>query len=434
MKISTKIYLGFLVVILLLWVVSIGSIRSDIISYDIFKKVKNSVSLSDGDQKYAVELERLEDEVDLSYASGLRLTIVIGGLATLLAAIIAYFLTRSIVGPINKLTRAAADLGNGKFETAINIDTKRGALADLAMSFNKMARELESYSRDLEEKVAERTRRLEDSGRVMLSVLEDTVEIKEKLEKTLKVLSKKEQELIQAGKLSGIGQMAAGVAHEINNPLTCIMGFSQLMLSDKDLPQNLKEDLLTIERESKRCVGIIERLLDFARPQIIQKEPADINQIIDSTLKIVQYSLKMERVELTLDLKNDLPKIFCDPHQLQEVFMNMIVNALHAMPEGGSMKVGTNIVAREGNDFIEVTISDTGVGISAEIKDKIFDPFFTTAYETRAKAWKGTGLGLSIAYSIIADHGGVIEVESEVGKGTTFRVLLPIYKKEKLEV
>ncbi len=304
-------------------------------------------------------------------------------------------------------------------------------MLNLLQELRNSKEELESYSQSLEIMVEKRTKDLdsslkevEESRDVMLSVLEDTEEARKKLELAMEELKQKEEQLIQVGKLSGIGQMAAGVAHEINNPMTSILGFAQLMIARKDIDSSLKEDLMRIEKEGKRCTVIIENLLNFARPQPAQKIELDVNNVIGATIKVVEYSIKREQVELIQKLDPSLPKIIGDPYQLQQVFMNIIINAAHAMPKGGSLTIGSRVTGHgTQNTQVEVSFTDSGCGMSKEIQEKIFEPFFSTAYQ---RGQKGTGLGLSISYSIVKEHGGRIEVESMLEKGSTFRVILPV--------
>lgn len=321
-----------------------------------------------------------------------------------------------------------------------------GVARDMRQMFNlleelkKSKAEIESYGESLRILVEKKTKELkekvvdlEEARRVMFSILEDTDEARKNLEKTLSELKLTQEQLIQAGKLAGIGQMAAGVAHEINNPLTSIMGFAQLTLSRNDLDDTLRADLLTIEKEAKRCVTIIENLLSFARPQEPQNVELNINNVIEATLKVVEYSIAREKIEIVKKYAQGLPAIEGNPSQLQQVFMNIILNAVHAMPRGGTLTIETRAAKDESSivhhlsSFVDkcvsVSFTDTGVGIPDENKAKIFEPFFTTSYKA---GYKGTGLGLSISHSIVHAHHGRIEVESEVGKGSTFRVMLPV--------
>lgn len=382
------------------------------------------------------KVDEYENETDRLYRLRLRLLLMLGTVTLLLSIFIVIYTTKTITKPIYKLRDSTFEISRGNFDIDLDV-TAKGAIGDLAESFRKMTfdlktsnAKLEKYSHSLEHIVDERTRDLQQKmlelknyNEAMLSVLEDSDEAKKKLEITLNELRSTQEQLIQAGKLSGIGQMAAGVAHEINNPLTSILGYSQLMMSDKSLDSKIKEDLVNIEKEAKRCVTIIENLLSFARPMPPQKEHFNINNILEATLKVVSYSITREQMNIVKEFGDHLPKIFGDAYQLQQVFLNLIINAVHAMKSGGTLTLETGLLKKGGNEFVCVSVKDTGVGIPDNIKDKVFEPFFTTSYQSGRK---GTGLGLSISHTIIREHNGMIEFESKEGVGSAFRVILPV--------
>jgi two-component system NtrC family sensor kinase len=364
-----------------------------------------------------------------------------------IAALVVFLLSRSLSRPVARLTIAASEIGRGNFNTKIDISSKDelGVLAreldQMKDSLKSSKEKIEGYSHSLEETVRERTAELnkkmaelEKYNEVMLSVLDDTDEAKRKLQETLDELKTTSDKLIQAGKLSGIGQMAAGIAHEINNPLTSILGYAQLMMSNAGLDPQIREDLTRIERESKRCVTIIENLLAFARPTPSQKEPLSVNDIVDNTLKVIEYSITREKINIIKEMDTGLPMVMADPYQLQQVFMNLVINAVRAMPDGGDLTISTKVRSSKSTsnlgtsnsepaDLVEISFADTGHGIADNVKEKIFEPFFSTSYQ---RGQKGSGLGLSISHSIVAEHGGRLEFESAEGKGTTFKVLLPV--------
>jgi PAS domain S-box-containing protein len=225
---------------------------------------------------------------------------------------------------------------------------------------------------------------------------------------------KLERRVYQSEKLASIGQLAAGIAHEINNPLTNISLNTEILLKKVDDDQ-IKEKLESIEEQVDLAASIIRNLLDFSRQVEPEVKAIDINKVLAKTLNMLSFHLK--DIDVTKDFNSSIPKIKADASQLQEVFINIIVNAIQAMPDGGKLGISTEFE----EPCAVISISDTGYGIPKEYIGKIFDPFFTTR-DSR----KGTGLGLFICYGIIEEHGGTIEVESEIGKGTTFTIKLPV--------
>ncbi|AGG08537.1 ATPase [Dehalococcoides mccartyi] len=227
-----------------------------------------------------------------------------------------------------------------------------------------------------------------------------------------------------ASRLAAIGEMAAGIAHEINNPLTGVIGFSELLAAREDLPEDIMADLQVINHGSQRVVEIVRRLLTFARQNKPVKTRLNVHELIDNTLEFRSYVFKTANIEVIRKYDQNLPWITADPGQLQQVFLNLVINAEQAMRkthDGGKLTITTT---REDNYF-SICIADDGPGMTPEIKAKIFQPFFTT------KGPKdGTGLGLSLAMAIILDHHGTIEVESEYGRGTAFTINLPMDSSE----
>jgi PAS domain S-box-containing protein len=229
-----------------------------------------------------------------------------------------------------------------------------------------------------------------------------------------------EQQLQQSEKLSTIGTMISGVAHELNNPLTSIIGNAQLLLR-KDIPDEIREKLNTIFRESKRSAGIVNGLLAFAREHKPERKLTDINDVMRESIKLRDYDMKVSNIEVKLSLADDLPETMSDPFQLQQVFINLINNARDALADrqAGALVIRTY---RKG-DAVLIEFEDNGPGIASELVNKIFDPFFTTK-----EVGKGTGLGLSMAYGIMKEHDGSISAESGPGRGAKFVVTLPITK------
>jgi PAS domain S-box-containing protein len=221
-----------------------------------------------------------------------------------------------------------------------------------------------------------------------------------------------------SSRLSAVGEMAAGIAHEINNPLTGVIGFSELLIEKNDVPEDIKEDLRIINDGSKRVKDIVKRLLTFARQTKPAKAKININDLINTTFDLRSYVLRTNDIEIVKHLDPDLPCVTVDPGQMQQVFLNLIVNAEHAMKQARGR--GTLTVTTENRgSHIQITFKDDGIGMSQETKDKLFNPFFTTKQVN-----EGTGLGLSLSRSIIVEHRGTIDVESQPGQGATFIITL----------
>jgi two-component system NtrC family sensor kinase len=232
-----------------------------------------------------------------------------------------------------------------------------------------------------------------------------------------------QERLLQSEKMSSVGQLVSGVAHELNNPLTGIMGFAQLLLL-RDLEDAARRQVETIYSEAERASKIVSNLLTFARRRKAQKEQANLNTLIERVLELRNYDLRVRNIEIDLDMDPALPETMLDTNQIQQVLLNIIINAEQAMRTAseadgaeGRLRIGTK--AQRG--AIIASFADTGPGMSAETLRRIFDPFFTTK-----DAGEGTGLGLTISYGIIEDHGGRIWAESPAGSGTTFFIELPM--------
>jgi PAS domain S-box-containing protein len=230
----------------------------------------------------------------------------------------------------------------------------------------------------------------------------------------------RQEKLYLTDRLTSVGEMASGVAHELNNPLTSIIGLSNL-LTEEQLPDNVREDIGLISVEAHRASRIVKNLLTFARRHETERRLVKIEQIIDDVLKLRAYENKVNNIEIKTNIPNDLPQIMADYFQIQQVFLNIILNAEQAMKE--SHGSGTLIISAEKTGkSVKVSFTDDGPGITKENLKHIFDPFFTTKM-----VGKGTGLGLSICYGIITDHNGKIQVDSRCGRGTTFIIELPVY-------
>ncbi len=318
----------------------------------------------------------------------------------LLALSLAFFMVRVVITPLRHLLTHTQKLAGGDLESSVTVQSG-DELGELAQSFNTMTvnlrqarQELEEWARTLEAKVGERTRELK----------------------------RMQAQLIRSEKLAAQGELVAGIAHEINNPLTGILVYASLITSDPKLDQELKPDLEIIVRETQRCASIVKGLLDFSRETPPRKEPMELKQVLEESLNLVIHQTLFHDIAIVRRYAADLPQVMADHNQIEQVFINLLLNAGQAMNGVGELTVTTGHLP--GGSSIFAAVRDTGCGIPEEHLVKIFDPFFTT------KDQKGTGLGLSLSFGIIANHGGKIGVESTPGEGTTFTVVLPLTKEK----
>uniref|UniRef100_UPI004024BE5B sensor histidine kinase n=1 Tax=Candidatus Wujingus californicus TaxID=3367618 RepID=UPI004024BE5B len=297
-------------------------------------------------------------------------------------------LTNRITQPILQLAEGAKAIGSGNLDHRISI-TSQNEVGALAKEFNQMATKLkESYS-NLEQKVEERT-----------------------------------AQLLRAERLAAVGELAAEVAHEINNPLGGLGNFASMLENEPENTQQTKKYAALILEGLKRVEIIVKRLLTFSRPYSLQMSDKNINSIINNSIKFIEYRIEPCHITIKKDLNETIPYVYIDADNISQVLINIMVNALESMPDGGTLTIKTD-TCKEHDSCVTVYIADTGCGIREELKDKIFKPFFTTKNK---EGEKGLGMGLAISKRIIEDHHGKINVESEIGKGTTFRICLPCRK------
>ena len=329
------------------------------------------------------------------------------GFILIAALSVGYFVHRLVYVPLRDLENAARRLSAGDLGQVIPVRSD-DELGQLAASFNAMTvalrssqAELRDWAHTLEQKVEKRTQELRVA----------------------------EAETARSEKLASVGLLAAGIAHELNNPLTGVLTFTTLLR--KKLPDGNPDadDLDLVIRETKRCAAIIRRLLDFAREKTPEKKFTDINRVIEDTARIIERPASFRDIEIAMDLDLALPPVWVDADLVKQVIMNILVNAQHAIEHEGSITVRSRRCAQPRSpdpgmapvDMVEISIVDTGCGIPEKNLKRIFDPFFTSK-----EVGKGTGLGLSVSHGIVRAHGGAIEVESTVGAGSTFRVYLPV--------
>ncbi len=314
------------------------------------------------------------DEVDRELASSQLRMLVFAGVALVASSLMLWWLNRRlIIRPVEELVAATRRVAAGDLESRVPA-TAAHELGDLGRAFNDM------------------TARITESQR----------------------------QLTQADKLASVGQLAAGVAHEINNPLTGVLTYASFLLKRADDKPEMKADLEVIVRETKRCREIVKGMLDFARKTPPKRVTAKLETIVLRAVAIVSAELALRRVTVDLDLTEGLPDLHADENQIQQVLVNLLLNAADAMSDRGGGKARVTTRRTAGKETLEVLVEDEGAGISAENLKHLFEPFFST------KGARGTGLGLAVSWGILESHGGSIDVQSELGKGTCFTVRLPL--------
>jgi hypothetical protein len=370
------------------------------------------------------------------------ITIILDALVLIIFG--SFLLSRVLVKPIKDLVRLTQRISDGDFSQKIEA-TSKNEIGQLIGSFNRMIERLKENQESLENYL-------------------------ESLESTNKQLKQAQEELIRTEKLASIGRFAAGVAHEVGNPLGAILGYTSILQKEGLDREESKDYLKRIVKEIERINRIVRELLDFAKPSKFEIKDVEINKVIESALSLLSYQNNFKNIETKLDLQSDLPAIKGDEFQLSQVFINIILNAIDAMPKGGILRIqtSTHVVENldldriqriyprrrksdptesdysrmrktdplaalfkkfsEGDRLVKIRISDTGSGIKKEDLENIFDPFFTTKAPD-----KGTGLGLSISLRIVESLEGEIRVESEIGKGATFEVYFPAATQGRME-
>jgi two-component system, NtrC family, sensor kinase len=346
-----------------------------------------------------LDLQLNLDSVDREVASmKYRVMLVTMVEITLIGLFIFYFTRRFLSRPIEKLIAGAKAVSHMELDKPIGVDDSSEEIYELASAFEVMRERLGSATQNLEIKVEERTRQLQAA----------------------------QKKLLHNDRLASLGQLSASVAHEINNPISGVLNLSMLlqrMLKDDGVPparlEEFRKYLGQVTSETTRVGRIVSDLLAFSRRSKPQRAPADLNRIVRSTLSLVQHKMKLSNVEVETRLRDDLPAAHCDASQVQQVVLNLLLNAAEATQTKSERRVVVETAVEP--CAVTLTVSDNGEGIPSENLSKIFDPFFTTKSDG-----KGVGLGLAVSYGIIQAHGGDIEVRSQPGQGTTFSVLLPL--------
>jgi signal transduction histidine kinase len=303
-----------------------------------------------------------------------------------------------VILPISKLIEGAKKLAEGNLDHQITFKTK-DELSELAEAFNQMAVDLKKAQQRIIQEA----------------------DVKLELERSLR----------QSEKLATIGQLASGLAHEVGTPLNIIYGRTEMIKRRLEDGSDIKKNLDIILGQTERITKIIQQLLDLVRKRRSEQSPVSIRSLVETTLDLLDQQIQKQGIRVVEDFKEDTASVRGDADQLQQVFLNLILNALQAMPEGGTLRISTasKRIAKEGlgdvqEPYFEIIIEDTGVGMEKEAIQNIFKPFFTTKDS-------GTGLGLMVTQGIIQDHEGWITVDSEVGKGSVFKVYLPLPREER---
>jgi two-component system NtrC family sensor kinase len=344
-------------------------------------------------------------KADAGLAESTRMMLIYTVLAVIVISMLTgVFVLRLVHRPVQILKRGTEELARGDLGYQIAVEST-DELGDLANSFNIMSlqlraanEEITSWARTLEARVEDKTNELKRAH----------------------------EHVVHVEKMASIGKMAAVVAHEINNPLSGILTYAKLLKKwvekvegNEQKRVEIRECLDLVESESKRCGDLVKNLLMFSRSAPMNLEWADVNQVVDRCIRLVQHQLDLGNVQLQVETAPDLPVLHCDPAQVEQVLLALVMNAIDAMPRGGNLMVRTRSLPQSRQ--IEIQVRDDGVGIPPDLLPRLFEPFLTTK-----ETGKGVGLGLAISKTIVERHGGVIEVESQPGRGTTFYIFLPV--------
>ncbi|MBZ5706375.1 MAG: HAMP domain-containing protein [Acidobacteriia bacterium] len=344
-------------------------------------------------------------KADEQLATGSLSMLVYTAGAMLIVAFLSWLFVWRVVGePIKALKSGTERLSQGDLGYQLEVQS-HDEVGDLAQSFNTMSLQLRAAN----EEIVAWARTLED-----------------RVDQKTRELKRAHDHVLHVEKMASIGKMAAVVAHEINNPLSGILTYAKLLRkwldrgeTEGDKHEEAMQCLELIAGESRRCGDLVKNLLTFSRTAPMNVEATDLNAVMDRSVRLVQHQLELNGIQLQLDLANDLPRVQCDPAQIEQVVLALIMNSIDAMPRGGNLWLRTRM--NDSRDEVEIQVRDDGSGIPPDILPQLFEPFLTTK-----ESGHGVGLGLAISRGIIERHNGHIEVQSEAGKGTTFTITLPL--------
>jgi two-component system, NtrC family, sensor kinase len=350
-----------------------------------------------------INLSLATADTQIAISSARTLSYTVG--AMLLVALLSWlFVWRVVDKPINALKNGTRHLSQGELGYQIEVRSE-DEVGDLAHSFNDMSLQLRAAN----EQIVTWARTLED-----------------RVEEKTKELRSAHDHVLHVEKMASLGKMAAVVAHEVNNPLSGILTYAKLLRKwvangqvEHEKRDEAMQSLELIAAESRRCGELIKNLLSLSRTAPMNVKSTDLHQVIDCCLLLVRHQLDLTGIELQLKLDDDLPRVPCDPEQIEQVLLALIMNAVDAMPHGGNLWIETRLNHDETE--IDIQVRDDGSGIAPDVLPQIFEPFMTTKERGR-----GVGLGLAISRGIVERHNGRIEVESRLGQGTTFTVTLPV--------
>jgi two-component system NtrC family sensor kinase len=313
------------------------------------------------------------------------------GFVPVIGSVAVFGVVKSLTDPIGVLLESTRKLKGG--DLGHRLEGLKDEFEEIGTAFNEMAESLQEQ-------------------------MEQMREAKDKLAKANQELKLAQEQMVRADMMAALGTLSAGISHELSTPLSVILNLAQFLKQDAGAEPALLQDLETIEEEASQAIRITRSLLGFARATKSKRESVCLNRVLEDLLNILEFQPAAKTVRQVSDMDPELRTIRANAGQMRQVFLNVILNAIQAMPGGGELRIVTRNCTGDLPEGVEVIVSDTGVGIPLELRKKIFEPFFTTKYD-------GTGLGLAIVNGIIRDHDGRIDMESEAGKGTTFTIFLP---------